>query len=946
MKSIASKLLLSIGIAMILFFAFLFYQTYSLTNKRVRAVVRQQVAMALKFDIAIRHYVGDHIRPLMYELIGRDEFIRETMSTSYVAGSIFNDVRQEFTDYILKFSSDNPRNPANLAGPEELKVLKYLNSKPDISTWQGELDIDGQPYMALFSARRMKESCLHCHGKPEDAPASLIEEYGPVAGFHRPIGMVIGSDTVAIPMAKIQEQLYSESRPTFLISGLSLLLFGIAIVIITRLVVTDRIATISKHFSNTAQKEDYSAIELLEIKGRDEISDMATSFNTLSRKLRSYYSILDQQVKERTRELADKNRELQLEIEDRKQAEISLRESEATLKSILLAAPTGIGMVCDRVFTQANERLCRTLGYTRDELIGKSTRMVYPTDADYDYVGQVKYEQIAQQNTGTVETRWCRKDGKIIDILLSSTPLDPDDLSRGVTFTALEITERKLAEITRRENENLLRKITENIPNSYIALIERDHSIGLISGQELKKNDLDPQKLVGLPFEQVITENTALVKRNIQKALQGEEQSFELSSGERHRLYHIIPLKSENGSIPRVLAVIEDISHRRQLESHLRQAQKMEAIGTLAGGIAHDFNNILFPLMGFADLLKDDLSADSPLQKHVDEILRASLRAKELVKQILAFSRMGDQNIKPIKLQSLVNETLKLLRSSIPTTIDIEQDIDPACGVVLADPTQMHQIVMNLATNAYHAMEDTGGTLTVSLGQVSLAADHAIPPDLPPGEFARLSILDTGTGIDEEIMDKIFDPYFTTKATGKGTGLGLSVVQGIINQCSGDIQINSQPGKGTRIDVFLPIMDRKTEDIKPGPKAAIPGGSEKILLVDDEMVVATIQRQMLERLGYTVKVRTASLEALEAFRSNPQSYDLVISDMTMPNMTGAQLAREIRQIRQDIPIILCTGFSDELTENKQMALNIQGFIMKPVIMKELGKTVRQVLDRA
>jgi len=395
---------------------------------------------------------------------------------------------------------------------------------------------------------------------------------------------------------------------------------------------------------------------------------------------------------------------------------------------------------------------------------------------------------------------------------------------------------------------------------------------------------------------------------------------------------------------PATLNFIRDITKQTELESRLRQAQKMEAIGTLAGGIAHDFNNILFPLMGYAEMLKLDLPVGSPLHGHVDEILHAALRSKELVKQILTFSRKGDQDIKPIKLQPTVNEALKLLRSSIPTTIDIQQNIDPDCGVVVADPTQIHQIIMNLTTNAYHAVEETGGMLKVNLKQVRLESDQSVFLELTPGEYVRLTVADTGIGIEKDVMDKIFDPYFTTKETGKGTGLGLSVVLGIVKNCNGDIRINSEPGKGTEIQVYLPIMDRKVDDIKTDRSEPVRGGTEKILLVDDEETILRMEQQMLERLGYRITTRTGSVDALEAFKANPDSFDLIITDMTMPNMTGVQLAGEIKRIRPDIPVILCTGFSYQINDEKSKALGIQGFIMKPVIMKEIAAKIRMVLE--
>ena len=389
-----------------------------------------------------------------------------------------------------------------------------------------------------------------------------------------------------------------------------------------------------------------------------------------------------------------------------------------------------------------------------------------------------------------------------------------------------------------------------------------------------------------------------------------------------------------------------DITERKKFEERIQQVQKLEAIGTLARGIAHDFNNILFPLVGFAEMLKLDVPLDSPLQTHIDEILRAAMRSKALVKQILTFSRQGDHDIKPIKLHPIVKEALALIRSSIPTTIEIQHDIDPGCGVVIADSTQIHQTIMNLATNAYHAMEETGGKLKVHLKQIRLESDQSVFPEMTPGEYAHLTVADTGIGIEKDVMDKIFDPYFTTKEKGKGTGLGLSVVQGIVKSCNGDIRIYSEPGKGTEVHVYLPIMDRKADDIQTDRRESIQGGTEKILLVDDEETIVRMEQQMLERLGYRVTIRTGSVDALEVFKAHPDSFDLVFTDMTMPNMTGVQFAVEIKKIRPDIPVILCTGFDYQINDETSKALGIQGFVMKPVIMKEIAETIRKALDNS
>jgi len=400
------------------------------------------------------------------------------------------------------------------------------------------------------------------------------------------------------------------------------------------------------------------------------------------------------------------------------------------------------------------------------------------------------------------------------------------------------------------------------------------------------------------------------------------------------------------------IGIIRDISSRKkeetdkkQLESQLAQAQKMEAIGVLAGGIAHDFNNILFPIMGRTEILLMDTPADCPCQGSLKEIYAASLRAKDLVKQILTFSRQENSELKPIKIQPIVTEALKLIRSTISATIDIKQDIHPDCGFVKADSTQIHQILMNLATNAYHAMEEKSGHISVGLKEIELTAQDMIGPDKEPGTYACLTVSDTGTGMDNALIEKIFDPFFTTKEHGKGTGMGLSVVHGIVKGMGGAIQVFSKPDKGTEVNVYLPIVKNPSKE-KPFQTAeVIQGGTERILLVDDEKSIITMEKQMLERLGYQVTCRSISLEALETFREKPDQFDLIITDMAMPNMPGDRLSVELVKIRPDIPILLCTGFSNTLSEEKALSLGIHGFLLKPIVMKDLASKIREVLDK-
>ncbi|MBU8911596.1 MAG: response regulator, partial [Desulfobacterales bacterium] len=383
----------------------------------------------------------------------------------------------------------------------------------------------------------------------------------------------------------------------------------------------------------------------------------------------------------------------------------------------------------------------------------------------------------------------------------------------------------------------------------------------------------------------------------------------------------------------------------KKLQEQVAQAQRMETIGTLAGGIAHDFNNILFPILGHADMLLADIPEDSPLRDGANEILTSALRAKDLVRQILTFSRQDTTELILMKMQPVVKEVLKLIRSTIPTTIDIIQDTQTDCGVIKADPTQIHQVVMNLATNAFHAMEDDGGELSVSLKEVELGQYDIISPDMEPGAYACLTVSDTGTGMDKNITQKIFDPFFTTKEQGKGTGMGLSVVHGIVKSMGGAIHVYSEPGKGSKFTVYFPIEKSSFEKLETPTKEPVRGGTERILLVDDEEAILTMEKQMLERLGYQVVSRTSSIEALEAFRSSPDKFDLVITDMAMPNMAGDKLSAELIKIRPGIPILLCTGFSETMSGEKAASLGIKGFLMKPIVMTVLAHKIREALDQ-
>jgi PAS domain S-box-containing protein len=406
------------------------------------------------------------------------------------------------------------------------------------------------------------------------------------------------------------------------------------------------------------------------------------------------------------------------------------------------------------------------------------------------------------------------------------------------------------------------------------------------------------------------------------------------------------PVRDRNGKVINYVSTHKDITHELRLEEELRQAQKMEAIGTLAGGIAHDFNNILAAIMGNAELLLHRLPPKSRDQQHLNRILISCNRAADLVQQILTFSRKSKQERKPLHLTPIIKETLRLLRSTLPSNIEIQRNFycRPDEDVTLADPTQVHQILMNLCTNAAHAIGAESGVMEITLSSITvdeqlIASRYA---GVSPGRYVCLTVSDTGPGIVPDVLQRIFDPYFTTKGVGKGTGLGLAVVKGIVASYNGAITVSSEPGFGTTFTLLFP-EERETFDQKSPAPSLLSSGRGRILLVDDEEMLVQVGGDILAALGYEVVTKTSSLDALELFLQQPEAFDLVMTDMTMPGMTGKELIKKILAVRPDIPVVLCTGFSDFVGEQHVKPLGISAFIRKPYTIETLAQAIQSTL---
>ena len=406
------------------------------------------------------------------------------------------------------------------------------------------------------------------------------------------------------------------------------------------------------------------------------------------------------------------------------------------------------------------------------------------------------------------------------------------------------------------------------------------------------------------------------------------------------------PIKDGSGKVSNVIVQTIDLTDIKRMEKELMQSHKMESIGNLAGGIAHDFNNILASILGFSELALDEVEKGSAIEDDLLEIYAGGQRAKEIVKQILAFARQSDAELKPIRVDTIIIEALKLIRPSTPTTIEIRKEID-SFSLVMGNATQIHQIIINLCTNAAHAMQDNGGIMEVSLKDTFITErTENIPADLRKGKYIELVISDTGGGIPPEHIDSIFDPYFTTKKTGEGTGMGLAMVRGILDSYGGTIMVESDPSIKTVFTIYFPVTSNLEQTNGSGTDEALAGGSESILLVDDEPALTRMGSRILEKIGYTVISRTNSLEALELFRAEPDRFALVITDMTMPHITGDKFAIELKRIREDIPVILCTGYSNKISAEIALEIGIDAFTYKPFSKADLASTVREVLDNA
>lgn len=626
--------------------------------------------------------------------------------------------------------------------------------------------------------------------------------------------------------------------------------------------------------------------------------------------------------------------------------ETTRQDSEEHYRSLVEGSFDGIFIRKHGKIVFANSRLYEMLGYEPGELEGLERPDIYHPD-DRQLVHERASARLENKSVPPkYDVRLQRKDG-------SCFPAELD--ARVATFQggpAIQVWVRDISWRKQAEEERRL----------LITAIEQAAELIVIFDTRGRIKYVNPAftKVTGYQREEILNRHTRILRSGRQNDPLYRAMWSTLANGLvwSGRFVHtrstgnpieveatISPVRDVAERIVSYVAVVRDVTNEVALEKQLRQAHKMEAIGTLAGGIAHDFNNILYAISGFTELAHEDAKSNPRVVKSLAHVLGATNRARDLVNQILTFCRQSEQEKRAILMDPIVKEVGKFLRASIPATVEIRYNIEQELGRVMADPTQMHQVVMNLCTNAAQAMNDKGGILEIGL-QRSQTRPEVVDQikDTAHGPFLKLKVRDTGQGMPPEVLERIFEPYYTTKKQGSGSGLGLAVVHGIVQSHGGTITVDSEPGRGTLFQVYLPMIPETTASETP-EKDRVPTGNERILLVDDEESIVTLGKELLERLGYKVVTCTGSLQAMELFGTARDEFDLVISDMTMPDMSGTELAEELKSLRPDIPIILCTGFSQRISEQEATRMGIKALLMKPILRSEIARTIRQVLEQ-
>gem|GEM_PF-359554 len=914
---------------------------------------RQKARIILDRNFATHTYFNQRLKPAVFRLTDpittTDHFDPVWMSSTYAVREIEKYFRAMISkadhfpsDYYYKECAINARSPENEADAHEKAFLEKLNTADStIKTKNSVRTIGGKPfYTVLRRAEVMEETCLRCHGAPRNAPEEMVAIYGNKRSFHRKPGDVVSAVSIRIPLSSAYASANKISVIlTVLLAANFLVIYGVHY-LINRHYIFRPIWTIQQQASEIADNEEALG-KTIALPAGKELRQLTAAFNSMSQRLRYHIDHIESLVQERTRQLTAEKELIATTLRSIGDAVITADTSgKITMMNPTAEALTGwkaadgIDQPIGNIFHIVNE-------YTRETVSSPVERVI----------STGKTAGLANH------TLLISRDGGEVPILDSGAPIVmADGQIAGVVLVFQDDTKRRESQKVIEESEKKYRALIEysldhifmlNFEGTYIASNDRLAAFELPAGGSL----------VGRSLKDVYEPELAHFYRDkLDEVVAGEaaiDFEHEIKTAAESLYHHdtLYPIYLD-GKLWAIGGICRDISEQRRLEKErfklqqeLHQSQKMESIGTLAGGIAHDFNNLLSSIIGYTELALDEANPNPRLRGNLQEIYAAGKRARDLVWQILAYARQSEESVKPIQVGTIVEDVIRLIRSSIPTTIDIKKEIQTD-SLVMGHPNQIYQIIMNLCTNAAHAMDKNGGVLQVDLKDIRTdSRSNAFTRGMKSGDYIEIAVSDTGHGIPPEIVDSIFEPYFTTKGPGEGTGMGLAVVQGIVEKLGGRIIVENRKQQGTVFRVFLPITMKRTVH-RPDENQKLPTGTERILVVDDEASIAQMSRQVLIRLGYTVTMRTSSLEALALFRSTPSDFDLVVTDMTMPDMTGDLLAADLISIRPDIPIILCTGYSNKISEKSAAEMGIKAFAHKPMVMADMARTVRKVLDEA
>jgi PAS domain S-box-containing protein len=647
------------------------------------------------------------------------------------------------------------------------------------------------------------------------------------------------------------------------------------------------------------------------------------------------------------------------DVTDYRLVEEAAKEREAQFQLVVESSPTGILIARqDGTISLANERVAQLFGYTRGELLGRSVECLLPLHNRLQF--RQHCEDYFSAPTACAvgveqDLRGLRKDGTEFPVEIELNPLR---LASGISVlaTVIDLTTRHQAEQAIREKEE---RLNLAVQAGQVGIFEHHHKTDCLYWSPMLRTiygvQADEPGSLQRYIELIHHADRDRILSAIRQAHDGagegefhvEHRIVRPDGGIRQiSLRSITWFEGEGATrMPvRTIGTVVDITDWKQAEMQLRNSSKMEAIGTLAGGLAHEFNNSLTAVLGFGELALRLVPTDSKAQRHIQQVITAGRKSRELVHQLLTFSRQSEQVRRPLSLHSLVKESLKLLRPTIPSWIELREQIARSTRPISADMTQMHQMILNLVENAVDAMRTTGGVLEFQLHDEEFSTDQVTRSGpIPAGCYSCLTVRDSGEGMEPEVADRIFDPFFTTKQPGEGRGMGLSVVHGIVTSHGGLVSVESQLGLGTTVSVYLPALPARASST-PAKSEPLPRGHECILFVDDEESLAQFGGEMLESLGYYSVVRMSAAEAWQAFKVAPQRFDLLITDQTMPGMSGDVLARQCRKLRPDLPVILCTGSDGTLSAEEAQAQGISEFVMKPLLVQDLAQTIRRVLD--